>query len=45
MQRAIHEQCKIELGAKALFEITEKAKYGYQDKDKGFKGTGAEKHS
>lgn len=34
---------KIELGAKALFEITEKAKYGYQDKDKGFKGTGAEK--
>ena len=25
---------KIELGAKALFEITEKAKYVYQDKDK-----------
>nr|WP_234131510.1 LruC domain-containing protein [Bacteroides thetaiotaomicron] len=34
---------KIELGAKALFEITEKAEYGYQNKDRGFKGTGTEK--
>lgn len=31
------------LGAKALFEVTKLATYGYQTKDKGFKGTGTEK--
>lgn len=34
---------KIDLGAKALIKVTEKAEYGYQTADKGFKGTGAEK--
>lgn len=31
------------LGAKAMFEVTGEAVYGYQTKERGFKGTGAEK--
>lgn len=31
------------LGAKTLFEVTELATYGYQTKERGFKGTGTEK--
>lgn len=34
---------KVELGAKALFEVIKEATYGYQTKERGFKGTGTEK--
>lgn len=34
---------RIDLGAKALFEVTDEAEFGYQLPDKGFKVTGAEK--
>lgn len=34
---------KVELGGKSLFKVTGKAEYGYQTKEKGFKGTGSEK--